>query len=143
MSLLCRPLHIPAAKPSGEARVDVFKEQVLLLSLDQDSETVAIIHECCHQYEHDLFVWGQSLYRADIVGIDCPVVREQFQLSGGRSPVFWAERQARQMTYRAKMNKMVARTKAEEYLRFYRKRHPKENESTQEPAQAASETEKF
>ena len=42
MSLLGRPLHIPAAKPSGEARVDVFKEQVLLLSLDQDSETVAI-----------------------------------------------------------------------------------------------------
>ena len=41
MSLLCRPLHIPAAKPSGEARVDVFKEQVLLLSLDQDSETVS------------------------------------------------------------------------------------------------------
>ena len=83
-----------------------------------------IIHECCHQYEHDLFVWGQSLYRADIVGIDCPVVREQFQISGGRSPVFWAERQARQMTYRVKMNKMVTRAKAEEYLRFYRKRHP-------------------
>ena len=42
MSLLCRPFHIPAAKPSGEARVDVFKEQVLLLSLDQDSETVSV-----------------------------------------------------------------------------------------------------
>ena len=47
MSLLCRPLHIPAAKPSGEARVDVFKEQVLLLSLDQDSETVAIAVVVC------------------------------------------------------------------------------------------------
>ena len=47
MSLLCRPLHIPAAKPSGEARVDVFKEQVLLLSLNQDSEAVAIAVVVC------------------------------------------------------------------------------------------------
>ena len=47
MSFLCRPLHIPAAKPSGEARVDVFKEQVLLLSLNQDSETVTIAVVVC------------------------------------------------------------------------------------------------
>lgn len=47
MSLLCRPLHIPAAKPSGETRVDVFKEQVLLLSLNQDSETVAVAVVVC------------------------------------------------------------------------------------------------
>ena len=47
MSLLCRPLHIPAAKPSGEARVDVFKEQVLLLPLDQDSETVSVAVVVC------------------------------------------------------------------------------------------------
>jgi len=82
-----------------------------------------VIHECCHHYEHDLFVWAQSLYNADILGIDCPVVRGRYP-SKGKSPVFWAERQARQMTYRIKMNKMVTRAKAEEYLRLYRKQNP-------------------
>ena len=72
-----------------------------------------VIHECCHHYEHDLFVWAQSLYNEDILGIDCPVVRGRYP-SNGQSPVFWAERQARQMTYRIKMNKMVTRAKAEE-----------------------------
>ena len=82
-----------------------------------------MIHECCHHYEHDLFVWAQSLYNADILGIDCPVVRGRYP-SKGKSPVFWAERQARQMTYRIRMNKMVTRIKAEEYLRLYRKQNP-------------------
>ena len=82
-----------------------------------------VIHECCHHYEHDLFVWAQSLYNADILGIDCPVVRGRYP-SKGKSPVFWAERQARQMTYRIRMNKMVTRIKAEEYLRLYRKQNP-------------------
>ena len=82
-----------------------------------------VIHECCHHYEHDLFVWAQSLYNADILGIDCPVVRGRYPTKG-QSPVFWAERQARQMTYRIKMNKMVTRAKAEEYLRLYRKQNP-------------------
>lgn len=82
-----------------------------------------VIHECCHHYEHDLFVWAQSLYNADILGIDCPVVRGRYP-SNGQSPVFWAERQARQMTYRIKMNKMVTRAKAEEYLYLYREQNP-------------------
>lgn len=82
-----------------------------------------VIHECCHHYEHDLFVWAQSLYNADILGIDCPVVRGKYP-SKGKSPVFWAERQARQITYRIKMNKMVTKAKAEEYLRLYKKQNP-------------------
>lgn len=82
-----------------------------------------VIHECCHHYEHDLFVWAQSFYNEDILGIDCPVVRGRYP-SNGQSPVFWAERQARQMTYRIKMNKMVTRAKAEEYLCLYREQNP-------------------
>ena len=82
-----------------------------------------LIHECCHQYEHDLFVWAQTLYNEDIVGIDCPIIRGRYP-SQGKSPVFWAERQARQMTHRIKMNKMVTKAKAEQYLNQYRKQHP-------------------
>lgn len=64
-----------------------------------------IIHECVHHYEHDLFVWGQSLYRNDIYGIDCPVIEGAFALEG-QSPMRWAEMQARLLTYRLKMNRL-------------------------------------
>lgn len=48
MNLLCRPFHIPAAKPSGEARVDVFKEQMLLLTLNENREAVTgAVVVCC------------------------------------------------------------------------------------------------
>ena len=40
MNLLCRPFHIPAAKPTGEARVDMFKEQVLFLALNENRKAV-------------------------------------------------------------------------------------------------------
>ena len=82
-----------------------------------------LIHECCHQYEHDLFVWAQTLYNEDIVGIDCPIIRGRYP-SQGKSPVFWAERQARQMTHRIKMNKIVTKTRIEEFLDQYLNRHP-------------------
>lgn len=64
-----------------------------------------IIHECVHHYEHDLFVWGQSLYRSDIYGINCPVIEGAFTLEG-QSPMRWAEQQARLLTYRLKMNRL-------------------------------------
>lgn len=57
-----------------------------------------VIHECLHHYEHDLFVWSQSLYNADILGIDCPVVRGRYP-SNGQSPVFWAEVGAYYLAY--------------------------------------------
>lgn len=82
-----------------------------------------LIHECCHQYEHDLFVWAQTLYNEDIVGIDCPIIRGRYP-SQGKSPVFWAERQARLMTYRVKMNKNVTKARIEEFLKRYLNQHP-------------------
>ena len=42
------PLHIPASKPSGKARVDVFKEQVFLLALNENREAVTgAVIVCC------------------------------------------------------------------------------------------------
>lgn len=83
-----------------------------------------IIHECCHFYEHDLFIWGQTQYNEQLVGIDCPITRGRYPLQG-KSPLFWAERQARMMTYRVKMNKHVTRAKAREYRQQYWRAHPK------------------
>lgn len=89
-----------------------------------------IIHECCHFYEHDLFIWGQTQYNEQLVGIDCPITRGRYPLQG-KSPVFWAERQARMMTYRVKMNKPVTRAKAEEYRQQYWRVHPNGSEEEQ------------
>lgn len=89
-----------------------------------------IIHECCHFYEHDLFIWGQTQYNEQLVGIDCPITRGRYPLQG-KSPVFWAERQARMMTYRVKMNKLVTRAMAEEYRQQYWRAHPNGSEEEQ------------
>lgn len=72
-----------------------------------------ILHECVHHYEHDLFTWGQSLYSSDIYGIDIPVIEGAFTLDG-QSPMFWAETQARAMTYRIKMNRLQTEKKVQE-----------------------------
>lgn len=73
MSLLCRSLHIPAAKPSGEARVNVLKEQVLLLSLDQDSETVTIAVVVCGSCrpESRTVSIGNVLPSAQVMDVGC------------------------------------------------------------------------
>ena len=89
-----------------------------------------IIHECCHFYEHDLFIWGQTQYNEQLVGIDCPITRGRYPLQG-KSPLFWAERQARMMTYRVKMNKHVTRAKVREYRQQYWRAHPNGSEEEQ------------
>lgn len=81
-----------------------------------------IIHECCHHYEHDLFVWAQKLYKDDAVGIECPV-NPGAGSSSGESPLFWAERQARLMTYRIKMNRIQTERKVHQLTDAYRSSH--------------------
>lgn len=69
-----------------------------------------IIHECIHHYEHDLFIWAQTLYRNDICSINCPVIDNDFTIEK-QSPVHWAEMQARLITYRVKMNRLQTENK--------------------------------
>lgn len=85
------------------------------MGMSQSQRNTTIIHECCHQYEHDLFIWGQQQYQDGICGIDCPV---DASLSGKDSPLFWVERQARIMSYCVQMNRaqlrpLVSNLKAE------------------------------
>lgn len=82
-----------------------------------------IIHECIHHYEHDLFAWGQSLYSRDIYGIDLLVIEGAFALEG-QSPMYWAETQARAMTYRVKMNRLQTDRKIRELSEALLARYP-------------------
>lgn len=73
--------------------------------MNEVQRNTTIIHECIHHYEHDLFIWAQTLYRNDIYGIRCPAVENSFTVER-QSPVHWTEVQARLITYRAKMNRL-------------------------------------
>ena len=121
-----RKCSVDIVAPDGKESVCVQPRTIIVNEkhrYDRKELNSIIIHECCHQYEHDLFVWAQSLYNEDIVGIDCPIARGGYP-SKGKSPVYWAERQARRMTYRVKMNRMVTKAKTEEYMRLYSTSHP-------------------
>ena len=74
--------------------------------MSRSQRNTTIIHECCHQYEHDLFIWGQRQYRDGICGIDCPLDANP---PGRDSPLYWAERQARTMSYCIQMNRTQLR----------------------------------
>lgn len=116
--------------PEGERIIRVGPGTIVVNSKykqNRNQWNTIIIHECCHFYEHDLFIWGQTQYNEQLVGIDCPITRGRYP-SQGKSPVFWAERQARMMTYRVKMNKLVTRAKAEEYRQQYWRAHPNGSE---------------
>ena len=65
-----------------------------------------IIHECYHYYAHDLFIWGQSLYKDDVACFDCPITLGAYP-SGSKSPIFWAEWQAQQITPRIQMHRLT------------------------------------
>ena len=65
-----------------------------------------IIHECFHYYAHDLFIWGQSLYKDDVACFDCPITLGAYP-TGSKSPIFWAEWQAQQITPRIQMNRLA------------------------------------
>lgn len=78
--------------------------------MNEVQRNTTIIHECIHHYEHDLFIWAQTLYRNDICSIRCPVVENSFIVER-QSPVHWAEMQARLITYRAKMNRLQTERK--------------------------------
>ncbi len=72
-----------------------------------------IIHECYHYYAHDLFMWGQSLYKEDVACFDCPITLGAYP-TGSKSPVFWAEWQAQQITPRIQMHRLTVRALLEE-----------------------------
>ncbi len=94
--------------------------------MDAVQRSSTIIHECCHHYEHDLFVWAQKLYKGDAVGIDCPVNPGAYP-SSGRSPLYWAERQARLMTYRIKMNRFQTVRAVSQFTEAYERGHKRVN----------------
>ena len=124
---------IRLSTPEGERIIRVGLGTIVVNSKykqNRNQWNTIIIHECCHFYEHDLFIWGQTQYNEQLVGIDCPITRGRYP-SQGKSPVFWAERQARMMTYRVKMNKLVTRAKAEEYRQQYWRAHPNGSEEEQ------------
>ena len=91
------------------------------MNTQQRNDTM--IHECIHHYEHDLFAWGQSLYSRDIYGINLPVIEGAFTLEG-QSPMYWAETQARLMTYRVKMNRLQTDRKIRELSEALLTRYP-------------------
>lgn len=76
------------------------------LGMGRSQRNTTIIHECCHHYEHDLFIWGQRQYLESICGIDCPLDANP---PGRDSPLYWAERQARAMSYCIQMNRTQLR----------------------------------
>lgn len=91
-------------------------------SMNRAQRNTTVVHECVHHHEHDLFVWAQTLYNEDICGIDCPVVVESFS-EQKRSPTFWAEMQARLMTYHIKMNRVMTERKIQELSAQYDRNH--------------------
>lgn len=92
------------------------------IKMDSIQRTKVILHECCHHYEHDLFMWAQSLYNHDIVCFDCPVNSTAF-IKGEKSPLFWAEQQARMLTYRVQMNRFLAMNTLNELKKTYISQH--------------------
>lgn len=99
-------------------RIPVKKNTVLVNSGKGKDKNDSVIHECIHFAKDDLFIWAQSLYNDEISGFDCPVVEGSYP-SDGKSPVFWAEWQARMLTYRVKLNRAVVTRKMEEAMRLY------------------------
>lgn len=72
-----------------------------------------IIHECYHYYAHDLFIWGQSLYKDDVACFDCPITLGAYP-TGSKSPIFWEEWQAQQITPRIQMHRLTVNAMLDE-----------------------------
>lgn len=98
----------------GPVRV---KGGTIILNTSVDYSTAQrskiIIHECYHYYAHDLFIWGQSLYKDDVACFDCPITLGAYP-TGSKSPIFWAEWQAQQITPRIQMHRLTVNVLLEE-----------------------------
>lgn len=118
---------IETVDADGKRQIWKVRPNMVLLNsasgMNAQQRNDTIIHECIHHYEHDLFAWGQSLYSNDIYGIDIPVIEGAFTLEG-QSPMYWAEMQARAMTYRVKMNRLQTDRKIRELNGLLLERYP-------------------
>lgn len=81
----------------------------------KEESNITIVHECSHHHEHDLFVWAQMLEDEKCIGIDCPLHLEENR----QSPLFWAERQARMLSYRILLHRTMIKRYVSEFQAEY------------------------
>lgn len=123
-------VRIYSGQPNEICEMEVSPGMILVNSrcgMDRIQRNTTIIHECIHHYEHDLFIWAQTLYRDDICAIGCPITENSFIVER-QSPVHWAEMQARLMTYRVKMNRLQTERKIRALDEELSRKYPKADE---------------